>query len=484
MSNQISQKVSSGLFWTLLERGGSKIIQFVIQIILARLLVPEDYGTCALLLVFINIANVFINSGFASSLIQKNDADNIDFSSVFYLCLALSLFFYFLLFITAPKIAIFFNNYKISILLRVIAITLIIGAYNSIQTAYLTKKMMFKKLFIGSFIGIIISAVAAIICAFYGLGVWAIVIQYVTNKLVVTINLAYLVNWFPNRKFSIKRVKSLFSYGWKLMCASFLSIIVTDIYTITVGKFYTKTELGSYDIGNKIPSSISETFTTSLGTVLFPAFSLMQNNKNELKYYIKKANTLSCFTIFPLMLLLAAAAKPLVLIILTEKWISAIPFFQFSCILYATYPLHSSNLQAISAIGRSDIFLKNEMIKKAIDLSLLYIMLHLGIYWIALGRVLNSFIALGINMQPGSKYLGYSIINQLKDISNTLIIAIFSSSIAWLILLVENLSPLICLSLQLIIGVASYLLLSLIFNKNTTYQVIHTLISLFKQWPY
>lgn len=475
MTESIGKKVKSGMIWTFLERIGTKIIQFILQLILARLLLPEDFGLCALLLAFINIATVFVNSGLNTALIQKKDADQIDFSSVLYVSLGISIILYLLLYVFAPHIASFFNDSRLVSLIRVLAITLIIGAFNSVQMTVLSRNMQFRKLFVANIIGIIISAIISIYFAINGLGVWAIVLQYLTNRIIVTFVLLIQIKWLPKLSFSISRIKQLFSFGWKCMATTFISTIVTDIYTAVIGKFYTKTQLGIYDTGNKIPSTISETFTSSLGNVLFPAFSQLQNDIPKLKDYIIKSNKISSFLIMPIMFGLAAIAHPLIEILLTPKWIDSVPFLQMACILYAFYPLHIANIQAINAIGKSDVALKCEIQKKIVDLTFLALLIHVSIYWVALGRMLTSIISLWINMKPNEKILNYTFKSQIKDILPTLIIALITGIIIYAIPFFIKLNMIFLITTQITFGIIIYLCISYIFNKKLMISVVQTI---------
>ena len=472
MSDNIGAKVRSGMIWTFMERIGTKVVQFALQLLLARLLVPEDYGLCALLLAFINIATVFVNSGLNTALIQKKEADSLDFSSVLYLSLSISVIIYVILFFSSPLIADFFNDNRLSLLMRVLAVTLIIGAFNSVQLSVLTRNMQFRKLFIANLLGMIVSAVVSIVMAMNGFGVWSIVIQYLINRLVVTLALFALVRWMPKLEFSWIRIKSLFSFGWKCMTTTFLSTIVTDIYTAVVGKFYPKSQLGVYDTGNKIPATISETFSSSLGNVLFPAFSKLQNDIPQLRAIVAKSNKISSFLIAPIMFAIIASAHPIISILLTDKWIGAVPFLQMACLLYALYPLHIANISAISAIGRSDVTLRCEIQKKIVDLSFLALMVNFSIYWVALGRVLTSFVSLWINMRPNKKFLQYDVWQQIVDIIPTFIIAVVMCASMFLVDLFE-LSIVIGLTTKILIGLIVYLLLSYMFNRQTMISVLN-----------
>lgn len=466
----VGHNIKTGLFWSLAERVGTKAVQFILQLILARILLPEDYGLCALLLAFINVATVLVDSGFSAALVQKKKASSIDFSSVFYISFSISLVFYFILFFIAPFIADFYADLRIVPLLRVLSITLIIGSFNSVQLVVLKKRLQFKLLFKGNLVGITISAIVGIYMAYAGYGVWSIVIQYLVNRVVITIVLCSLVKWYPKIEFSYTEVKKLFDYGWKCMTTSFLSIIVTNIYTSVIGKAYSKTELGLYDTGNKIPSTISETMNSSLINVLFPIFSKIQDDKIAIKKYVREMNMYSTFIIFPLMFGFAACSYPIIELILTHKWIGAVPFMQIACLLYASYPLHTANIQALNAIGRADVALKNELQKKGIDVSLLFILLPLGIIWVALGRLLTSLIALYINMRPNKKFLNYSFMEQLKDIERNFFISLLAAGTMYFISFIYNGRIWLLLMLQLVIGTTIYFSLSYLFNRGLLIQ--------------
>lgn len=472
----IGSTVKKSMIWVFMERFGTKGVQFLLQLILARILVPEDYGLCALLLAFINIATVFIDSGLPSALIQKKDCNSLDFSSVFWVSLLIAVLAYIALLFGADGIASFFNNEKLAPGLRVISIMLLLGVFNSVQLAFMKKKMQFKKQFKANISGVIVSAIVSVILALRGFGVWAIIYQYIINRVVVTLVLSYYVRWFPRWEFSLECLKGLFSFGWKCMATSFLSTVVTDIYTTVVGKFFTKSQLGVYDTGNRIPATVSETFTSSLGVVLFPAFSLLQDNRGALKGYVQKSNRISTFLMFPLMFGLAAAADSLVRLVLTDKWAGAVVFLQIACFLYAFYPLHIANIQAINGLGRSDIALKNEFMKKVVDLSFLALMVHFGLIWVALGRALTSVISLWINMRPNKRMLNYSTHEQLADILPSLVIAVITAAVMYFLHVYFHFVPVLMLLVQCVAGLVVYAGLSYAFNRSTLQMVIQSIL--------
>ena len=300
--------VKKNLFWNFGENILYKVVQFLLQVVLARILVPEDYGLCAIVLAFLNIAQELVNSGFANALIQGKDVKRLDFSSVCYFSLGISFVLYIILFLSAPYISIFFEDTRITNIMRVLGISLIIGAFNSVQVAIVYKKFEFRQSFIANLVSISGSAVLGISAAWCGLGVWALVIQYFSNRVINTLVFLILVKWLPSLEFSFERIKVLFSYGWKLMITSLLSFLSQDIYSIVVGKAFSKPQLGLYDLGNKIPANFANTIASTIGRVLFPALSVLQEDSSKIKAYIKKTNQLASFVMFPVLFSIGASA--------------------------------------------------------------------------------------------------------------------------------------------------------------------------------
>jgi teichuronic acid exporter len=315
----IKTKVISSLFWKLMETGGVQTTQFVVQVVLARLLLPKDYGLIALVQIFILLSNVFVQSGFNTALIQKKDADKLDFSSVFYLSLFVAGILYIILFLTAPFIARFYNESKLVPVLRVLSLTLFFGAVNSIQIAFLSKNMMFKKLFFSSLGAIIASGAVGITTAYLGWGVWALVASQVSNRIIATGVLWFTVKWRPSFLFSLKRVKVLFTYGWKLLVTSLIDTLYNNIRSLFIGKIYSSEMLGYFNRGNQFPALISNLVNGTITSVIFPALSSHQDNIDRVKGMVRRAIVTSSFIIFPIMTGLAVVAEPLIKILLTDK---------------------------------------------------------------------------------------------------------------------------------------------------------------------
>ncbi|EXJ23324.1 Lipopolysaccharide biosynthesis protein WzxC [Alkalibacterium sp. AK22] len=472
-------RVLTSLLWKLLERSGTQGIQFIVQIILARLLSPEEYGIIAIVMVFILLANVFVQSGFSTALIQKKDADEVDFSSVMYLSLVIAVVLYGIIFVTAPFIASFYTQPLLIPVLRVLSITLFIGAFNSIQNAFVAKNMMFKKLFLSSLIAAIVSGIIGITAAYSGLGVWALVIQQLCNQLMIAIVLWFTVKWRPHLLFSFNRVKVLFSYGSKLLASALIDTLYQDLRTLVIGMMYTPAMLGFFNRGRQFPQLIVSNINGSIQSVMLPSLSAHQDNRIRVKEMVRRAIVSSSFLVFPMMAGMAVIAEPLVLIILTEKWLPAVPFLQIACVTFALWPIHTANLQAINAMGRSDIFLKLEIIKKIMGLIVLGVSLPFGVYAIALGGIFSGLIGSFINAYPNKKLLNYSYKEQWLDIMPSLLISLIMGVIVYSINYLNMLAWQI-LGLQIISGGIIYVLLAKVFKVESLTYLVATMRELIK----
>jgi O-antigen/teichoic acid export membrane protein len=432
MKNEsIKLSVLSSLFWKFMERGGIQGIQFIVQMVLARLLIPKDYGVIALVTIFIIIANVFVQSGFNTALIQKKDANESDFSSVFYLSLFVASLLYVILFFAAPLIAAFYDEPQLILVLRVISVTLFFGAFNSIQNAVVARKMQFKKLFFSSLGAIVVSGTVGIVMAYAGFGVWALVAQQITNQLLITVILWFTVKWRPRLLFSFERVRSLFSYGWKLLVSSLIDTLYMDLSSLIIGKIYNAEILGFYNRGKQFPELIVINIDGSIQSVMLPVLASQQDNRKGVKDMVRRSIVTSSFILFPMMVGLNIIAEPLVKILLTEKWLPCVPFLQIYCVGYALWPIHTANLQAINALGRSDIFLKLEIIKKTLGLAILGVTVFYGVYAIALGEIVSGVISTFINAYPNMKLLNYGYKEQWKDIMPSLLLSLVMGAMVY-----------------------------------------------------
>lgn len=452
-------KVLSSLLWKLLERGGTSGIQFVVQIILARLLLPEEYGLIAIVSIFITIAGIFVESGLNTALIQKKDTDELDFSTVFYTSLAVAAVLYAILFFAAPGLASFFREARLVPVIRVLGLTLFIGAVQSIQQAAIAIRLEFKKLFFSSLGGVLLSGLVGLSMAYAGYGIWALVGQQIANRLVSTGILLFLVEWKPSSSFSLLRLKELFSFGWKLLVSSLLNTLTYNVRSLIIGRFYDPATLGFFDRGMSFPGFIITNLNGSIQAVLLPAMASVQEDTDRVRSMMRRSIVTSSFVVFPMMAGLAVLAEPLVRVLLTDKWLPAVPFMQFACLSFGLWPIHTANLQALNALGRSDIFLKLEVVKMVVGLGVLTISIPFGIYAIALGGVVNGLISTVINASPNRKILAYGYLDQLKDVLPSLLLSLLMAGIVSLVRWTGR-SSLEQLILGILVGSIAYVVLA------------------------
>lgn len=460
-------KVFSNFIWRFAERCGAQLVTFIVSIVLARILTPSDYGTIALVTVFITILQVFIDSGLSTALIQKKDADDLDFSSVFYFNFVICIILYLIMFVSAPLIADFYKESSLVSIVRVISLTLIISGVKGVQQSYVSRHMLFKRFFFSTLGGTIFSAVLGIIMAYAGFGVWAIVFQQLSNNAIDTLILWITVKWRPIKKFSWSRLKNLLSFGWKMLASSLLDTVYNNLRNMIIGKLYTSADLAFYNQGDKFPKLIVTNINTSIDSVLLPTMSNEQDNHVRVKDMTRRAIKISTYIMAPLMIGLAFCAKPIVQIVLTDKWLPCVPYLQIFCISYLFWPIHTANLNAIKAMGRSDLFLKLEVIKKIIGMILLLITMNISVMAMAYSLLISGLISQVINSWPNRYLLKYSYIDQIKDILPNIVMALIMGVFVYFINYL-NLSVLVSLMIQIILGGIIYLVLS-IFTKNDSF---------------
>lgn len=460
-------KVFSNFIWRFAERCGAQLVTFIVSIVLARILTPSDYGTIALVTVFTTILQVFIDSGLSTALIQKKDADDLDFSSVFYFNFVICIILYLIMFVSAALIADFYKDSSLVSIVRVISLTLIISGVKGVQQSYVSRNMLFKRFFFSTLGGTIFSAVLGIIMAYAGFGVWAIVFQQLSNNAIDTLILWITVKWRPIKKFSWSRLKNLLSFGWKMLASSLLDTVYNNLRNMIIGKLYTSADLAFYNQGDKFPKLIVTNINTSIDSVLLPTMSNEQDNHVRVKDMTRRAIKISTYIMAPLMIGLAFCAKPIVQIVLTDKWLPCVPYLQIFCISYLFWPIHTANLNAIKAMGRSDLFLKLEVIKKIIGMILLLITMNISVMAMAYSLLISGLISQVINSWPNRYLLKYSYIDQIKDVLPNIVMALIMGVFAYFINYL-NLSVLVSLMIQIILGGIIYLVLS-IFTKNDSF---------------
>ncbi len=466
-------KVAKGLFWKLLENGGAQAVQFVVAILLARLLTPAEYGVVGIIMIFITIANVFVQSGFSTALVQKKNADASDFSSVCYFELVLSVGLYAVLYAAAPWIADFYKIAELREIVRVLAIVLFPGAVISVQTAYVSRNMEFKGLFLSTLAASLISGAVSIGMAMRGFGVWAMVGQQMIYYFALMIVLFFTVSWRPIWLFSFEKLRTLFSFGWKLLCASLLDTVFNNLYGLLIGKIYNEELLGSYNRGEQFPKLIATNLGAAIQAVLLPAFSAKQDDMVEVRNMVRKAIQMSSFVVLPMLLGLFAVADTLVLVLLGKQWLVCVPFLRITCITYCFWPIHITNLQAINAVGRSDIFLKLEVVKKGLSVIALLIGMQFNVYMMVAIKAFQDFLCTFVNAAPNKKLLGYSILDQWRDVMPPAVAAALMCGAVmaagqWLVFL----PVLVRLLVQIVVGVVVYVALAWLFKVESFVQLM------------
>ena len=413
------KKAIAGAFaWKLFERFGVQLTQFTLQIVLARILDPEHYGALSLMVIFTTLANVFIQNGFNTALVQNKDVNEEDYSSVFWVSFGIAVSLYGVIFLAAPLIAALYKMPHIVAPLRVLALMLIPGALNSVQLAKVSREMDFRKVFLSNVAGIVISGAAGLASAWMGGGLWALVVQTALNVFVACVVMHFTSGLKLRFACNIKRVKVLFSFGWKLLVSSLLETLYQELRSLVIGIKYDSGTLGYYNRGKQFPQFLINAVNSSVQSVMLPAMSACQDDRERVKELTRSSIILSAYILFPLMAGLAGVAAPMVQLLLTEKWLPCVPYLQIYCFALAFNPVHACNLQAINAMGRSDIFLKLEIIKKGIGISALVVAVFCfdSPIAIAMTGVFTTFTSCLINAWPNKKLLGYSYVEQMKDI--------------------------------------------------------------------
>ncbi|MEY8339212.1 lipopolysaccharide biosynthesis protein [Lachnospiraceae bacterium 62-35] len=459
----MKEKVVNGLFWKLLENGGAQGIQFVVAVILARLLTPEEYGTIGIITIFIIIANVIVQNGFSTALVQKQEADETDFSSVFYFGLGAALIMYGVLYISAPSIARFYDDGILCPLVRVLGIVLFPGSVISIQTAYVSRKMEFRGLFKATMLAVVLSGIISIWMACQGMGVWAMAGQQMVYYFALMTGLFLDVSWKPKVLFSMSRVRNMFRFGWKLLCAALLDTLFGNLYGLIMGKIYNQRILGIYNRGEQFPKLVATNLGAAIQSVLLPAFARAQDDVSQVRNMARKAIQVSSYVVLPMLTGMLAVADSLILALLGEKWMVCVPYLQIMCIAYCFYPIHITNLQAINAMGRSDIFLKLEVTKKILGIAGLLAGIHFGAIVMVSIKALVDFLCIFINAWPNKRILNYSIGRQWMDMFPALCLSVVMGGIVYGIgLFLPGVWG--RLILQIIAGIGVYVALSLVFR--------------------
>lgn len=452
----MKDKVLRGLFWKIMENGGSQGIQFVIAIILARLLTPAEYGLVGIIMIFITIANVVVQNGFSTALIQKKHSDEMDFSSVFYFSLLIAAAMYVVLFAAAPSIAAFYRNDVLRPIVRVLAVVLFPGAVIAVQTAYVSRKMEFKGLFKATMAAVLVSGAISVCMAYRGLGVWAMVGQQVSYYLALMCSLFVTVTWRPRWMFAMGRIRAMLAFGWKLLFAALIDTLFNNLYGLIIGKIYNEELLGAYNRGDQFPKLIVNNLGAAIQSVLLPAFSARQGDIAQVRSMVRRAIRTSSFLVLPMLFGLFAVADTMVAALLGEKWLICVPYLRIMCVAYSFWPIHITNLQAINAVGRSDVFLKLEIIKKTVGILGLVIGVNFSPIVLVSIKAGIDFLCTFINAWPNKKLLGYSIGSQWMDIMPSMALSLVMCAAVYLLQFVLPGGAWMKLIIQIIAGAAIY----------------------------
>ena len=469
------KEVLVGLFWKLSERMLAQVVSAVVAIFLARLLSPDEYGTIALVLVFVNIASTLMISGFNTSLIQKKDADNTDFSTVFYFSIGLGLLFYGIIFVGAAFVARFYEIPILKPVLRVLALGVPIMAVNSVQQAYVSRNMLFKRFFLSTFLGTLLSGIIGIYMAYQGFGVYALVGQNLSNTLINTVVLWFTVRWRPDFVFSFQRLKGLFSYGWKLLVQNVILNIYSSLRSLVIGKVYTTADLAYYTKGSHYPNLIATNIDTALNSVLFPAMSDAQNDPSRVKAMARRTTRLSSFIMSPVLIGMIAVAESFITALLTEKWLPAVPYLQIICVVLLFLAPQTAMLQSVKAVGRSDLVLKADFPVRIFSLVFLVVALGFGVIAVAVSEVLTTILGTIIYMFAAKCAIDYTPKEVCADFLPNVGLAGIMGLITWFVGLLLPLSAFPKMLVQILIGAGCYVILSVITQNESFWYVLREL---------
>jgi O-antigen/teichoic acid export membrane protein len=432
MPSSLKSAATKGIIWSAVDKFAVQIGQFVVSIVLARILLPEDFGLLGMLAIFIALSQTFIESGMGLGLIQRQDRTDIDFSTVFVFNLAVSSLFYLLLFFSAPFIASYFSQPKLIDLTRVLGLNLFISSLAIVQRTKLTIEIDFKAIAKTNVIGVIIGGLTGVAAAMNGFGVWSLVIQTLLGAFASAVSLWFFSHWIPSIAFSKESFKNLFGFGSKLLLSGLYAQILTNVYNICIGKYYPIASLGFYTRVKGFADISAGTITSILQQATFPILASVQNDKEKLVSVYSRMIRMSSFIIIPMMTLIALLAKPIVILLLTEKWAAIIPLLQWMVFARIFLPMSAINMNLLNAIGRSDLFLKVDLSKLPLTVIAMIITIPMGVKAMIIGHVVTSAVAFFFNAYLPGKYYGYGGLAQLKDMLPVFVATIGMSVVVFL----------------------------------------------------
>lgn len=470
--SQLKKKAFTGMLWKLTERIGAQMVTLIVSIILARLLTPDDYSVVGIVTIFFAFCNVFVVGGFNTALIQKKEADQKDYSSVLWMSLAIGASLYGILFFTTPWIAELYQKPLLIPVFRVMGLTLMIDAVKAVLYAYVSKQLQFKKFFFATLIGTLTSATIGIAMAYLGFGPWALVAQKMISSTIDTLVLILISKFRVRLKISWARIKGLFSYGWKIFVATLISTVYDQCNPLIIGLRFTTNDLSYYTKGRSFPMALNTSLDGALTSVLFPVMSKVQDDKAAVLQYTRRFMRTASYVIFPVMLGFLAVSDSFVRVLLTEKWMGASFYIQVFCVAYMLNIIQNGNLQTIRAIGRSDIILKLEVIKKTLYFIVIFatVMLSTKPEHLALVSIVNTCIATLVNTAPNRKLIGYRYRDQIADLLPNLLISLAMGAAVYMMNYLA-MGALVKLVLQLAAGMVIYVLLSVV-TRNTSFRFL------------
>lgn len=460
----MDRKIGIGVLWNLVSLFITKGANTLFTIFLARLLVPEAFGLVAMATIVFELANIFVNSGFGSALIQSKTVTEKDLNTTFYTNILLSLIAYAIIFFSAPYVAEFYEQTELVLIIKVTGLVVIFNAARVVQTAVCSRAMDFKLIMKSNALGVIISGVLAIGAAWYGLGVWSLVIQMISSALMSVIILWFLSSWRPSVEYSFESFTRLFSFAKNLLVEGFLEVLFRNSYILVIGRFFGAEATGLYFFAKKISELISQQLTTAVQKATFPALAVMQDDNTGLKAKYRQIVQLMIFIIAPVMALLVGCAPLLIEVAFNKSWIAAVPYLQLLCVVGALYPLNAINTNLLMVKGESGILLKIGLIKKGVSLLLLFLSIPYGALGIIISQIVASIFSLLPNAYFANKLIGYSLITQVKDVLKPYTSALICGFISWLFIQQVEAYPLLLLIGAGLTGVLSYIFISYIFR--------------------
>lgn len=472
MSDSLKHQAVKGVMWSAVERFSVQGIQFILTIVIARLVLPSDYGLIAMLGIFLSIAQVFVDSGFSDALIQKKDCTETDFSTVFYFNILISIIIYFLLYISAPYIATFYREPELSLVTRWIGLNIIISSFSIVQRAKLTINVDFKRQAKASLTAVLISGIIGILLAYKGWGVWALVVQTLSNNLLNTLLLWIFAKWIPKWMFSIESFNVLFSFGSKLLLSGLLHTIYINLYSLVIGRRYSSMDVGFYNRAYQLANFPSINIIGVINRVIFPIQCELQDDNEHLKTSFIKYLRMSCFIIFPLMIIVAVLSKPLILLLLTDKWLPAAELLSILCFGYMWYPVMAVNNQILNVKGRSDYFLCAEILKKVVGIAILFITLPFGVRLLCWGIVVYNFFDMVIVIYYSRKVVSVKYREQIRNVIPLFFISLLTGSMIYLSIQLFEGNLLGQLTIGSIIGLLVYIFSCHIFRIREIDQIV------------